>query len=92
MVGYGLVDANWRSGQNTTITLDPLAYIHPYALVNARVGFRLDHGRYDMQFWSDNLLNKAYFTNLLGLTKSTGIVQGYPGNPRSFGLRVRTTF
>jgi iron complex outermembrane recepter protein len=92
VVGYGLVDVNWRSAQNTTITLDPTAWISAYALVNARVGIRLAQGRYDLQLWSDNLLNKAYYINMLGLTKSTGLVQGYPGNPRSFGLRVRTTF
>ncbi|HWU03451.1 MAG TPA: TonB-dependent receptor [Novosphingobium sp.] len=91
VVGYGLVDMNWRSSQNTTVTLDPLAFIAPYALVNARVGVKLGGGRYDIQLWSDNLLNKSYYINLLGLTKSTGIVQGYPGNPRSFGIRLRAT-
>jgi iron complex outermembrane receptor protein len=90
--GYWLVDANWRTGQNTTITLDPLANIAPYALVNARVGVKLLGEALDIQLWSDNLLNKAYYINLLGLTKSTGIVQGYPGNPRSFGLRLRASF
>lgn len=92
VVGYGLVDVNWRSSQNTTITLDPLAWISPYALVNARVGLKLAGGRYDLQIWSNNLLNKAYYINMLGLTKSTGIVQGYPGNPRTFGIRVRAAF
>jgi len=90
--GYGLVDVNWRSSQNTTITLDPSAWIAPYALVNARAGVRLNGGKLDVQLWADNLLNKAYYINMLGLTKSTGLVQGYPGNPRSFGLRLRTSF
>ncbi|WP_068090009.1 TonB-dependent receptor [Novosphingobium rosa] len=90
--GYWLVDANWRTGQNTTITLDPLANIPAYALVNARVGVKLLGDALDVQLWSDNLLNKTYYFNLLGLTKSTGIAQGYPGNPRSFGVRVRASF
>jgi iron complex outermembrane recepter protein len=89
---YWMVDANWRTSQNTTITLDPLANIPAYALVNARVGVKLLGEALDIQLWSDNLLNKAYYINLLGLTKSTGIVQGYPGNPRSFGIRLRTAF
>ena len=83
---------NWRSKQNTTITLDPTAEIGNYALVSARVGLQLAHGTYDIQLWSENLLNKAYYINLLGLTKSTGIVQGYPGNPRSFGGTVKVKF
>ncbi|SDA10811.1 iron complex outermembrane recepter protein [Sphingomonas sp. NFR15] len=91
-VAYGLVDVNWRSKQNTTITLDPTAEIGNYALVSARVGLQLAHGTYDIQLWSENLLNKAYYINLLGLTKSTGIVQGYPGNPRTFGGTVKVKF
>jgi iron complex outermembrane receptor protein len=92
IVGYGLVDVNWRSKQNTTITLDPTAQIAPYALVSARAGLQLDHGKFDIQIWSENLLNKSYYINLLGLTKSTGIVQGYPGSPRTFGGTVKVKY
>ncbi|MFT3965245.1 MAG: TonB-dependent receptor [Sphingobium sp.] len=86
---YGLFDINWRSKQNTTTILDPAAEIKGYALASARVGMLLDHGRYEVQFWVENLFDKAYYINLLGLTKSTGIVQGYPGNPRTWGLTAR---
>jgi iron complex outermembrane receptor protein len=92
IVGYGLVDVNWRSKQNTTITLDPTAQIAPYALVSARAGLQLDHGKFDIQIWSENLLNRSYYINLLGLTKSTGIVQGYPGSPRTFGGTVKVKY
>lgn len=89
---YGLLDVNWRSRQNTTITLDPAAEIPAYALASARLGLLLDKDRLDLQLWVENLLNKAYFINLLGYTKSTGIVQGYPGNPRSYGFTARVRF
>lgn len=92
VVGYGLVDVNWRSKQNTTITLDPTAEIAAYALVSARAGLQLAHGKFDIQIWSENLFNKAYYINVLGLTKSTGIVQGYPGNPRTFGGTVKIRY
>ena len=86
---YGLFDVNWRSKQNTTITLDPAAEIRPYALAGLRVGTLLMKDRLDLQFWVENLFDKAYFINLLGYTKSTGIIQGYPGNPRTFGITAR---
>ncbi|MEA1083765.1 TonB-dependent receptor [Sphingomonas sp. CD22] len=89
---YGLVDVNWRSKQNTTITLDPSAEIPAYALASARVGVLLDNERLEMQLWVENLFDKAYFINLLGYTKSTGIIQGYPGNPRTYGGTVRVRF
>ena len=86
---YGLFDVNWRSKQNTTITLDPSAEIGGYVLASARVGTLLDNGRLDVQLWAENLFDKAYYVNLLGYTKSTGIIQGYPGNPRTYGVTVR---
>lgn len=86
---YGLVDVNWRSKQNTTITLDPAAEIKGYALASVRVGTLLMNDRLDLQVWVENLFDKAYYINLLGYTKSTGIIQGYPGNPRTFGLTAR---
>jgi iron complex outermembrane receptor protein len=92
VTGYALVDVNWRSKQNTTITLDPTAEIGSYALTNLRVGTLLRNKSIDVQLWVENLFNKAYYINLLGLTKSTGIVQGYPGNPRTFGGTVRFHF
>lgn len=86
---YGSFDTNWRSKQNTTITLDSSAGIGVYAPASARIGTLLDNGRLDVQFWAENLFNNAYLSNLLGYTKSTGIIQGYPGNPRTYGSTVR---
>lgn len=86
---YALFDVNWRSKQNTTTILDPAAEIKGYALASARVGLKLDHGKYDVQFWVENLFDKAYYINLLGVTSATGFNQGYPGLPRTWGLTVR---
>jgi len=89
---YVVADVNWRSEQNTTITLDPAANIDPYALASLRVGTLLRHDTVDLQLWVENFTDAHYYINLLGLTKATGIVQGYPGNPRSFGGTVKVHF
>ena len=89
---YAIFDVNWRSEQNTTIILDPAANIDPYALLGLRVGSFFKHDTIEAQLWVTNLLNTPYYINLLGLTKATGIVQGYPGNPREFGGTLRMHF
>jgi iron complex outermembrane receptor protein len=86
-----IIDWNYRTAQNTTITLDPLANIASYALVNLRIGATLKPHDIDLQFWVESLFDKGYYINLLGLTKSTGIVQGYPGNPRTFGVSLKAS-
>ena len=90
--GYGLFDVNWRSKQNYTITLDPAAEGRGYALANVRTGVLLLDDQLDLQAWVENLFDKAYYINLLGYTKSTGIIQGYPGNPRTYGVTARFKF
>jgi iron complex outermembrane recepter protein len=89
---YIVFDTNYRSEQNTTITLDPAAEIKGYALSNLRIGTLFRDNTLDVQLWSENLFNKAYYTNLLGLTRSTGLVQGYAGNPRSYGVTLKYHF
>ena len=89
---YGIVDVNYRSKQNYTITLDPAAEGKGYALASARAGVLLMDEKLDLQVWAENLFNKAYFINLLGLTRATGVIQGYPGNPRTYGLTGRFRF
>ena len=90
--GYVALEANYRSSQNTTITLDPAAQIKSYTLANLRVGTLLRNDTLEVQAWVENLADKAYYINLLGLTKATGLIQGYPGNPRTFGGTVRYHF
>lgn len=92
MKGYGLFDVSWRSKQNYTVTLDPTAEGKGYALASVRAGVLLDDDRVDLQLWVNNLFDKAYFINLLGLTKATGLVQGYPGDPRTYGVTARFKF
>jgi len=89
---YGIFDINWRSTQNTTITLDPTAQIDAYALASVRVGTLLMDDKLDLQLWTENLFNKRYYINLLGSTRATGVIQGYPGNPRTYGVTARVKF
>ena len=38
---------------------------------SARAGVLLFNKKIDLQIWAENLFNKAYFINLLGLTRET---------------------
>ena len=89
---YGLFDINYRTKQNYTITLDPAAVGKGYALGSLRLGVLLLDEKLDLQVWSENIFDKAYFINLLGLTRATGVIQGYPGNPRTYGATARVRF
>ena len=81
-----------RTRQPGDRRLHPTRRPYPYALASLRVGTLLRHDTLDLQLWVENLTDAHYYINLLGLTKATGIVQGYPGNPRTFGGTVKVHF
>jgi iron complex outermembrane receptor protein len=89
---YVVFDVNWRSSQNTTITLDPAAEIKGYALANLRVGTLFDSDQLDVQVWCENLLDKALLHQSARAHEVDRPHPGYPGNPRTFGVTLRYHF
>jgi iron complex outermembrane receptor protein len=83
-------DYSYRSDFNTTASLSRYSLIPGYSLVNARVGVRALDGLVDVQVWARNLTNKLYYLSLSAGT--TGAVTGTLGDPRTYGLTVKTKF
>ena len=89
---YSRIDGSWSSRMLTDATLDPGHVQKPYALVNARVGARLDGG-FDLSLWSNNLFNQTVI--LIDATHnlvSDGSIQRFLGAPREIGVTLRKTF
>ncbi|AOR75733.1 TonB-dependent receptor [Novosphingobium resinovorum] len=83
-------DYSYRSDFNTTASLSRYSLIPGYSLVNARIGFRALDGVLDVQLWARNLTNKLYYLSLSAGT--TGAVTGTLGDPRTYGVTLRTKF
>ncbi|KQM19006.1 TonB-dependent receptor [Novosphingobium sp. Leaf2] len=84
-------DVAYRSSFYSTVNDDPYAKAPAYTLVGARVGVRADKGNWDVSVWAANLLNEKYW-NTLAVSSTVGIVQGVLGDPRTYGVTLRTTF
>ena len=85
---YLRADYLHRSSTNATATLSAYGYIPAYGVVNARIGVRTSDGRYDLSVWARNLADNDYYTNRSGAP--TGLITATPGDPRTFGITVRT--
>ena len=85
---YAGSDYSYRSATNSTASLSRYSDIPAYALVNLRFGIRADDGRYDIQFWGRNVANSAYYLSLAA--NNTGAVTATLGEPRTYGLTLRT--
>ncbi|EIZ78162.1 TonB-dependent receptor-like protein [Novosphingobium sp. Rr 2-17] len=84
-------DVAYRSSFYSTVNDDPYAKISAYTLVGARVGVRADKGNWDVSLWASNLFNEKYW-NTLSVSSTVGIVQGVLGDPRTYGVTLRTNF
>jgi iron complex outermembrane receptor protein len=85
---YGHADWSWRSNYYTVASNSRYGLVPSYDLVNARIGVRLDKGRFDLSVWARNLFDKNYFQTLS--VANTGLVTAILGDPRTLGATLRT--
>ncbi len=86
VVGYGEADWSYRSAQNLLTDDSSFGRIPGYGVINARLGVKFGHGRYDISMWVQNLANKNYLVNI---QENNGAFLGYLGDPRTFGATLR---
>ena len=84
-------DVSYRSSYYSAANDDPFTRIRSYALANARIGVRDPDLRWDVSLYVSNLFNKDYF-NTLSVSNSLGTAIGVVGEPRMYGINVRTQF
>jgi len=89
IVGYGEADWSYRSSQDLLTDDSTFGKINGYGVVDARVGVKLDHNRYDVSMWAQNLTNSHYLTSV---QENLGAFYAYLGDPRTFGASMRVNF
>ena len=85
------VDGNYRSRFSSNPTPSAYTWVEGYALTNFRLGVRRE-GRFDIYGWLRNAFDTKYFDQLAVASGNTGLIVGQVGDPRTYGLTVRTQF
>lgn len=85
---YAGADYSYRSNYYTTVSLSRYSLIPSYSLLNARIGVCALDGKLDLQLWGRNLFNKDYYQSLSAV--NTGAITGTLGDPRTYGVTLRT--
>lgn len=85
---YAHADYAHRSRFNTSATNSARAVVPGFGLANARLGIRTADGLFDLSIWAKNLFDKNYFLNLSAA--NTGVTTGQIGEPRTWGLTLRS--
>ena len=92
------IGTKFNSRYNTGSDEDPRKEQTAYFVTDGRIIFGPQDGRYDVEFWAENLFNTNYeqvafdsgFQN--APTNATGLIDAFLGNPRTFGATLRAKF
>jgi iron complex outermembrane recepter protein len=82
----------YSSSYNTGSDLDPRKIQGAYGLVNARLGLGSPDGKWTVELWGANLANKYYYQVAFDAPFQVGQLDAFLGDPRTFGVTVRTKF
>lgn len=85
---YIAVDSYARSAFSSSASASKYLVVPGYALLNARLGFRVADGL-SVHIWGRNLLNKDYFEQLLPAGGNAGHYAGVLGDQRTYGVTFR---
>lgn len=85
------LEGNYRSKFSSNPSRSAYSDIKGYALANVRFGFRAPD-RWDIYGWVKNAFDEKYYDILATQSGSTGLIVGQPGDPRTYGITVKTQF
>ncbi|MEH3103770.1 MAG: TonB-dependent receptor [Sphingomonas phyllosphaerae] len=85
---YGHSDYSHRSSFNTTAGNSRYGVIDAYGVLNLRIGLRSEDARWDLSAWVRNAGDTEYFQTLS--PTNFGLVTGIVGDPRTWGVTLRT--
>lgn len=84
-------DGNYRTSFSSNPTPSAYTTVDGYALTNFRLGVRTDAGLNIFGFVR-NAFDVDYLEQLAVPSGNTGLIVGQPGDPRSYGITIATTF
>ncbi|HWU01263.1 MAG TPA: TonB-dependent receptor, partial [Novosphingobium sp.] len=82
------VDVIHTPGYCGNFNCDPISKVDSYDLVNARITFRPEGGKWSLALEATNLFDKLYYINKL----VTAYASAQPGAPRQFAATLRRSF
>jgi iron complex outermembrane recepter protein len=84
-------DVFYRSSFSSSPSPSQYLNIDGYALINARLGFRINKG-VTIYVWCRNLADVDYFEQLLPAAGNAGHFAGVLSDPRTYGITLRYNF
>lgn len=88
----GSVSEKYNSSYNTGSDLDPRKLQGSYGLLTARLGLGAPDGKWTAEIWGTNLANKGIYQVAFDAPFQFEQIDAFLGDPRTFGITLRTKF
>jgi outer membrane receptor protein involved in Fe transport len=82
----------YNSSYNTGSDLDPEKLQGAYGLLSARLGLGAPDGKWTAEIWGTNLANKGFYQVAFDAPFQFEQIDAFLGDPRTFGITLRTKF
>ncbi len=86
------VNEKYSSSYNTGSDLDPRKIQGAYGLLNARLGIGAPDGKWTVEIWGNNLADKLFYQVAFDAPFQYDQIDAFLGDPRTFGVTLRTKF
>jgi iron complex outermembrane receptor protein len=87
-----IVDEKYNTSYNTGSDLNPQKLQGGYGIMNARLGIGSADGRWTLEAWSQNLLNKYYYQVAFDDPFQYQEIALFPAAPRFWGITAKVKF
>jgi iron complex outermembrane receptor protein len=75
-----------------TVLCAPVEKEKGYTLLNARIGYGAEDGRWEVALWGDNLTDEEYRVYAFDSSLFAGVVAGVYGKPQTYGVSATFRF
>jgi iron complex outermembrane receptor protein len=91
-LGFLNASVYYVSEQNYAANQNPIRAVGAITLLNASAGIRSQDGKWSVEVWSRNLTDEKYTQGNFESVGQPGSVNSYLGEPRTYGVTLRTRF
>ncbi|MGO9513540.1 MAG: TonB-dependent receptor [Steroidobacteraceae bacterium] len=89
---HAAISEKYNSSYNTGSDLDLRKLQGAYGLLNARLGLGAPDGLWTVEIWGNNLADKGFYQVAFDAPFQYDQIDAFLGDPRTFGITVRTKF
>ena len=86
------LDYSYNAGYFTNASNDANSYLNGYHVLNGRVTYRTDGGKWEFAVVGSNLTDKLWYTQMFDLSATQGQVYGLPSAPRTVWVEAKKKF